>query len=88
MQNYTRLQLIYVKDYINRFSSDWIYNRKTIQSFFSNVCGHYCECFILFRCRNISLHAMLSAFTSNLTENDRRVSAFIREMYNKRIQFV
>ena len=28
--------------YMDRFSLDWIYNRKTIQSLFSNVCGHYC----------------------------------------------
>ena len=49
--------------YMDRFSLDWIYNRKTIQSLFSNVCGHYCVYFILFRCRNISLHAILSVFT-------------------------
>ena len=69
--------------YMDRFSLDWIYNRKTIQSLFSNVCGHYCVYFILFRCRNISLHAILSIFTLNLTENDRRVFDFIRELYNK-----
>ena len=32
--------------YMDRFSLDWIYNRKTIQSLFSNVCGHYCVYFI------------------------------------------
>ena len=69
--------------YMDRFSLDWIYNRKTIQSLFSNVCGHYCVYFILFRCRNISLHAILSVFTLNLTENDRRVFDFIRELCNK-----
>ena len=35
--------------YMDRFSLDWIYNRKTIQSLFSNVCGHYCVHFILLR---------------------------------------
>ena len=69
--------------YMDRFSLDWIYNRKTIQSLFSNVCGHYWVYFILFRCRNISLHAILSVFTLNLTENDRCVFDFIRELYNK-----
>ena len=55
----------------------------TIQSLFSIVCGHYCVYFILFRCRNISLYAILSVFTLNLTENDRHVFDFIRELYNK-----
>ena len=48
--------------YMDRFSLDWIYNRKTIQSLFSNVCGHYCLYFILFRCRNISLHAIICLY--------------------------
>ena len=33
--------------------------------------------FFLFCCFNISLHAILCVFTSNLTENDRLVSNFI-----------
>ena len=69
--------------YMDRFSLDWIYNRKTMQSLFLNVCGHYCVYFILFHCRNISLHAIPSVFTLNLTENSRRVFDFIRELYNK-----
>ena len=33
------------------FLAGWIYNRKTLQALFSNVCGHYCVYYILFRCR-------------------------------------
>ena len=69
--------------YMDRFSLDWIYRSKTIQSLFSNVCGHYCVYFILFRCRNISLYAILSVLILNLTENDGRVFDFIREFCNK-----
>ena len=58
----------------------WIYNRKTLQALFSNVCGHYCVYYILFRCRGVPLHAIVSDFTSNLTENDRSISRFIREL--------
>ena len=36
------------EDYMNRFLLDWIYNRKTMQSLFSNACRHYCVYFILF----------------------------------------
>ena len=64
--------------YMDRFLMDWIYNRKTIQSLFSTVFGHYCVHFILFRGRAIPLHAVVSVFAANLTENDRCISEFIR----------
>ena len=58
----------------------WIYNRKTLQALFSNVCNYYCVYYILFRCRGVPLHVIVSDFTSNLTENDRSISRFIREL--------
>ena len=51
----------------------WIYNRKTLQALFSNVCGHYCV-------SGIPLHVIVSDFTSNLTKNDRSIFRFIREL--------
>ena len=72
-----------LEPYMDRFSLIWIYNRKTIQSLISNVCRHYWVHFILFRYCHISLHAILTIFSLNLTENDRRVSDFICELYNK-----
>ena len=35
---------------------------------------------ILFRCRGAPLHVIVSDFTSNLTENDRSISRFIRSV--------
>ena len=70
-----------LESYMNTYSlSGWIYNRKTLQALLSNVCGHYCVYYILFRCRSVPLHAIVSDFTSNLTENDRSISRFIREL--------
>ena len=43
---------------------------------------------ILFCCRNISLHAILSAFTSNLTENNACISDIICKLNNKHIYLV
>ena len=39
-----------------------------------------CVYFILFRCRGVPLHAIVSDFTSNLTKNDRSISRFIRNI--------
>ena len=35
---------------------------------------------VLFRCRGVPLHAIVSDFMSNLTENDRSISRFIRDV--------
>ena len=73
--------LVGLDSYMDVYSlSGWIYNRKTLQAYFSSFCGHYCVYFILFRCRGVPLHAIVSDFTSNLTENDRSISRFIRNV--------
>ena len=73
--------LVGLESYMDTYSlAGWIYNSKTLQALFSNVCGHYCVYYILFRCRGVPMHAIVSDFTSNLTENDRSISRFIREL--------
>ena len=70
--------LIDLDSYMDAYSlSGWIYNRKTLQPYF---CGRYCVYFILFRCRGVPLHAIVSDFMSNLTENDRSISRFIHNV--------
>ena len=73
--------LVGFESYMDAYSlSGWIYNRKTLQAYFSSFCGHYCVYFILFRCRSVPLDVIVSDFTSNLTENDRFISRFIRDV--------
>ena len=75
------LTLIGFDSYMDVYSlSGSIYNRKTLQAYFSSFCGHYSVYFILFRCRGVPLHAIVSDFTSSLTENDRSISRFIRNV--------
>ena len=66
--------------FMERNSKTWIYNDKTVQSLFSTMCGHYCVYFILYRCRGYSMHYIVSHFSSNLTENDRKVDLFIHTL--------
>ena len=73
--------LVGLKSYMDAYSSSaWVYNRKTSQAYFSSFYGHYCVYFILFCCRGVPLHAIVSDFTSNLTENDCSISRFIRDV--------
>ena len=68
-------------EFMNKNSTSWDFNKKTLQSLFSNVCGHYCIYFILFRCRGVSMRDITAHFSSNLTENDRRVANFIKDLF-------
>ena len=73
-------QLHRFTDLMHRNSKRWIYNRKTLQVLFSAVCGHYCVYYILFRSRGFPMHAIISHFLSNLTQNDQKVARFIRNL--------
>ena len=41
--------------------------------------------YFLFRYRDVSLRSITSHFSSNLSENDRRIARFIRNLYNHHI---
>ena len=70
-----------LEEYMNRYSRDWIWNKKTLQALFSTVCGHYCVYFVLFRCRGKTLFDIVKPFSPNLTENDRIVTRFIQSLH-------
>ena len=48
-------------------------NDHILKSPVSTVYGQYCVAFLMFRCRNISMHAFARLYTSNLIANDYRV---------------
>ena len=39
----------------------------------TNVCGHFCIYYIFYRCRNVSMNAIMYKFTSNLEQNDNNL---------------
>ena len=63
---------------VERNSKEWVYNNKTPQSLFSTTCGHYCVYLALYRSCGYSMRDIACRFSSNLTENDRKVDLFIR----------
>lgn len=60
------------------------YNSRRLQSFSSTVCGHYCIMYLISRSRRLSLGNFLSHFSSNYSDNDRKVGSFIKTnfLYN------
>ena len=58
---------------MNEHCSEWTSKDRTPQSPLSTVCGQYCVAFLMFRCRNVSMHAFTRLFTTDLVANDCRV---------------
>ena len=57
-------------NFMNEHCSQWSLNDHILQSPMSTFCGQYCVAFLIFRCRNISMHAFARLFTSDLIAND------------------
>ena len=60
--------------YIQRFASDWNYNKYQLQGWFSSACRYYCIYFILLKSRHFSLDDVISLFSkSDFSLNDFKV---------------
>ena len=70
-------------NFMNKHCSQWSPNDHIFQSPISTVCGQYCVAFLMFRCRNISMHAFARLFTSDLIANDCRVFDWLGALNKK-----
>ena len=52
----------YFEDFLNRNAAQWTYNRKHLQSLFTDVCGHYCIFYIYSCCHNVKTILLLICF--------------------------
>ena len=48
-----------LNDFLNRNAAEWTYNRKHLQSLFTEICGHYCIFYIYNHCHNVKIKAVL-----------------------------
>jgi hypothetical protein len=44
-----------LENYIKKTSTSYSFNKKQIQTLFSDSCGYYCLVFLFFKCRNVDL---------------------------------
>ena len=66
-------QHVELANFMNEHCSEWASNDRTLQSPLSTVFGQYCVAFLMFRYRNISMHAFTRLFPTDLVANDCRV---------------
>lgn len=67
-----------LKKYLDTTSTNWTYNKKCLQSFFSNYCGLYCLFYLYQKSKGISLFEILNNF-ENKNKNDFLINKFIQK---------
>jgi Ulp1 protease family, C-terminal catalytic domain len=73
--------------FLNRNSTSWIFNVKTLQNENTVVCGQYCIYFILHKCHNINLNNIVNAFNSSKNMNDKKVYKFVKQLTTLKFKF-
>ena len=68
-------------NFMNKHCSEWSSSDRIYQSRISTVCGQYGAAFLMFRCRNVSMHAFSRLFTTDLVANDCRVFDWLGAEY-------
>ena len=59
------------------------FNKKSLQSPDSDVCGMYCIYFLYFRCRGLGMSSIVADFSSDSRRNDDYVRQFVKNMYRR-----
>ena len=59
----------------------WNFNRRKLQSAWSDVCGQYCIFYLSHRARGFSLNRIVHLFNSNTISNDTKVSIFVKRHF-------
>lgn len=75
---------------IARFASRFpkvVWNKTRLQSWTSNVCGHYCIYYLLKKCQGFSLDYILCQL-SHIKNNDFRMYMFIKKRYGVKTHFI
>ncbi|KAJ8049271.1 hypothetical protein HOLleu_01951 [Holothuria leucospilota] len=70
-----------ISTFMNRVCIQHCYNEKTLQSLFSDVCGHYVIFYLLHKNRGCKMETIKSWFSSKPDVNDRMVYEFISKYF-------
>jgi hypothetical protein len=59
----------------------WDFNKRKLQSAWSDVCGQYCIFYLSHRARGFSLSRIVHLFNSDTISNDAKVSTFVKRHF-------
>ena len=61
-----------------KHTDKWKYNKRKLQSIWSDVCGGYCILYLSHRARGYSMNKIVQLFDDNTMLNDVKVSHFVK----------
>ena len=64
-------------DFLNSQCDEWDFNKRKLQSDWSDVCGQYCVFYPSHRARGYSMNKIVQLFNDNIMMNDAKVSRFV-----------
>lgn len=66
----------------NKLPADVIvYNKRQLQSVFSNVCGQYCLYYCYFKARGYAINYILAIFSNDVVSNDYNVTYYVVRLF-------
>jgi len=63
--------------YMNEHCSNWIYNKRQLQSVVSRFCGFYCVCYCIYRSKGYDMQKFVNNFTTDTGFNDLLVHGLL-----------
>ena len=66
------------RNYLEKHTDKWKYNKRKLQSIWSDVCGDYCIFYLSHRARGYSMNKIVQLFDDNTMLNDAKVSHFVK----------
>jgi hypothetical protein len=68
-------------DFLNKHCNEWDFNKRKLQSAWSDVCGKYCIFYLSHRARGYSMRQIVQLFNDNTMLNDAKVSKFVNNHF-------
>ena len=69
------------RNYLQKHTDQWDFNRRTLQSIWSDVCGHYCLFYLTHKARGYSMNRIVNMFGNNTMDNDNKVFNFVNQHF-------
>ena len=69
-------------DFLDKHSYEWDFNKRKLQSIWSDVCGQYCIFYLSHRARGHSMNQIVQMFTANTMLNDAKVFKFVKNHFH------
>lgn len=69
-------------NYLKKHAYEWDFNKRKLQSVWSDVCGQYCIFYLHHRAQGQSMSKIVKVFENDTMSNDNKVFNFVNRHFN------